>query len=47
MSTSYLIQTVCEILMVALLILSFLYEKRLINFEDKIVAKWKERKSKR
>lgn len=46
MSTPYLIQTICEILVAAFIIWGLFNEQKLIDFEDKIIAKWKARKSK-
>ena len=47
MSTPHLIQTICEILVAAFLIWGLFNEQKLIDFEDKIVAKWKAKKSKK
>lgn len=47
MSTPYIIRTIIEILVAAFLIWGLFNEEKLVNFEDKIVAKWKARKSKR
>ena len=46
MSTSFLIQTICEILVAAFIIWGLFNEQKLIDFEDKLIAKWKARKSK-
>ena len=46
MSASFLIQTICEILVAAFIIWGLFNEQKLIDFEDKLIAKWKARKSK-
>lgn len=46
MSASFLIQTTCEILVAAFIIWGLFNEQKLIDFEDKLIAKWKARKSK-
>ena len=46
MSTSFFIQTICEILVAAFIIWGLFNEQKLINFEDKLIEKWKERKTK-
>ena len=46
MSTPYLIQTICEISVASFIIWGLFNEQKLIDFEDKIIAKWKARKSK-
>ncbi len=46
MSASLLIQTICEILVAAFIIWGLFNEQKLIDFEDKLIAKWKARKSK-
>ena len=46
MSASFLIQTICEILVAAFIIWGLFNEQKLINFEDKLIEKWKERKTK-
>lgn len=47
MSTPHLIQTIFEILMVAFIIWGIINEQKLVDFENKIIDKWKARKSKR
>lgn len=47
MSTLHLIQTICEILVAAFIIWGLFNEQKLVDFEDKIIAKWKARKSKK
>ena len=47
MSTPHLIISIFEILAVAFVIWALFNEQKLVDFEDKIVAKWKTRKSKR
>ena len=47
MSASFLIQTICEFLVATFLIWGLFNEQKLIDFEDKIIAKWKARKSKK
>lgn len=46
MSASFLIQTICEIVVAAFIIWGLFNEQKLIDFEDKLIAKWKARKSK-
>ncbi len=47
MSTPHLIISIFEILAVAFVIWALFNEQKLVDFEDKIVVKWKARKSKR
>ena len=47
MSTPHLIQTIIEIAFGVFFIWGFWNEEKLANFEDKIIAKWKARKSKK
>ncbi len=47
MSTPHLIQTIIEILVAAFVIWAVFNEQKFIDFEDKIVKKWKSRKSKK
>lgn len=46
MSTLYIIQTICEILVAAFIIWGLFNEQKLIDFEDKLIEKWKARKLK-
>ena len=47
MSTLHLIQTICEILVIGFIVWGYFNQSKLVNFEDKIIAKWKARKSKK
>ena len=46
MSTPHLIQTIFTIVIATLIIWGLFNEQKLINFEDKLIEKWKERKTK-
>ena len=46
MSTPHLIQTIFEISVASFIVWGLFNEQKLIDFEDKLIAKWKERKTK-
>jgi len=46
MSMPYVIRTICEVVVAAFIIWGLFHEQTLIDFEDQIIAKLKERKSK-
>lgn len=44
MTTPQIIQTTCEIIAAALLVTGFIYEDKLVIFEEKIANRWRARK---